>query len=153
MRIIKIYSSLFWLLFALVMGYQASLLPMGEMREPGAGFFPLFIALVTGLLAILALIGAWKTKPEPAPEKPRPDEPFRWWNLAIIIAALTAYALTLSTVGFLLSTFWFMLLLVKVVEPQTWTRSLTAALITAVASELFFNVLLNAQIPRGVLGF
>jgi len=36
-------------------GQQAFRLPMGVMRDPGAGFFPLVIALVTGLLAFLAL--------------------------------------------------------------------------------------------------
>ena len=124
MTSVKIWCSLFWMLFSIVMGRQASQLPMGEMREPGAGFFPLLIAVVIGLLAVLALI-----------------------------TALTAYALTLQKVGFLINTFLLMLLLVKMIEPQSWTKSLIAALITAVVSELFFNVLLNAQIPRGILGF
>ena len=46
-----------------------------------------------------------------------------------------------------------MLLLLKVIEPQSWTKALLASLITAVVSELFFNVLLRAQIPTGILGF
>jgi hypothetical protein len=66
---------------------------------------------------------------------------------------LVAYALTLTTVGFLLNTFWFMLLLLKVIEPQSWMKSLVASLITAIVSDLFFNVLLTAQIPKGILGF
>ncbi len=64
-----------------------------------------------------------------------------------------AYALTLEPVGFLINTFWFMLLLLKVIEPQGWTKALLASLTTAVVSELFFNVLLGAQIPTGILGF
>lgn len=153
MTSVKIWCSLFWLLFAIVMGRQAFQLPMGEMREPGAGFFPLLIAVVTGLLAVLALTQALKEKPQPHRGKANSVEPFRWWNLGIIVAALTAYALTLQKVGFLINTFLLMLLLVKVIEPQSWTKSLLAALITAVVSELFFNVLLSAQIPRGILGF
>ncbi|MDA8125247.1 MAG: tripartite tricarboxylate transporter TctB family protein [Deltaproteobacteria bacterium] len=153
MRSAKIWCSLFWLLFAVVMGQQASRLPMGEMREPGAGFFPLLIAVATGILALLALIEALKTKPTPLQEEAPSDEPFRWWSIAIILLALIAYALTLPTAGFLLNTFLFMLLLVKVIEPQSWTKSLLAAVVTAVVSELFFNVLLNAQIPKGFLGF
>ncbi len=150
---VKIWCSLFWMLFAIVMGRQASQLPMGEMREPGAGFFPLLIAVVIGLLAVLALIQALQKKSGKRLENARSVEPFRWWNLVIIATALTAYALTLQKVGFLINTFLLMLLLVKMIEPQSWTKSLIAALITAVVSELFFNVLLNAQIPRGILGF
>ncbi|MCE5264369.1 MAG: tripartite tricarboxylate transporter TctB family protein [Deltaproteobacteria bacterium] len=151
----KICCSLFWLLFSVVMSREAFRLPMGVMRDPGAGFFPLLIALVTGLLAVIALVQALRTKREQGdgPRVSSPEEPFRWWNLVIIVAALAAYALTLETIGFLIDTFLFMFLLVKVIEPQSWAKSLIAALITAVASELFFNVLLQAQIPQGTLGF
>lgn len=153
MRSVKICCSLFWLLFAVVMGRLSSQLPMGVMREPGAGFFPLIIAVVTGLLALLILIQALREKPQPRQAEAGFEEPFRWGNLAIILAAVAVYGLTLPMVGFLVSTFWFMLLMVKVIEPQTWTKSLIAAAITAVASELFFNTLLGAQIPTGILGF
>ena len=156
MRSVKLYCSLFWLLFSVVMGQQAFRLPMGVMRDPGAGFFPLLIALVTGLLAILALAEALRVKQGPtATQMEAPDFTgrFKWWNIAVILAALIAYALSLTTVGFLVNTFLFMLLLLKVIEPQTWTKSLLAAGITAVVSELFFNGLLNAQIPKGILGF
>jgi hypothetical protein len=155
-RSVKLYCSLFWLLFSLVMGQQAFRLPMGVMRDPGAGFFPLVIALVTGLLAILALAEALRVEQGPTAaqtEAPGSSERFKWWNIAVILAALIAYALTLTTAGFLINTFLFMLLLLKVIEPQTWTKSLLAAGITAAASELFFNGLLNAQIPKGIFGF
>jgi hypothetical protein len=155
-RSVKLYCSLFWLLFSAVMGQQSFRLPMGVMRDPGAGFFPLMIALVTGLLALLALGEALRDKQEPMAaqsEAPGSTARFRWWNIAVILAALIAYALTLTTVGFLVNTFLFMLLLLKVIEPQTWKKSLVASVITAVASELFFNVMLNAQIPKGILGF
>ena len=154
MRSVKICCSLFWLLFSVVMAREAFRLPMGEMKDPGAGFFPLLIGLVTGLLALIALVQSLKEKNEKneAPA-PRSTEPFRWWNIVVILAALIAYALTLTTLGFMINTFLFMLLLLKVIEPQTWKKAVLAALITAVASDLFFNVLLGAQIPSGVLCF
>jgi putative tricarboxylic transport membrane protein len=155
-RSVKLYCSFFWLLFSVVMVQQAFRLPMGTMRDPGTGFFPLLIALVTGLLAILALVAALREKQEPTAIQKNAlgsTERFRWWNIVVIPAALIAYALSLPTVGFLVNTFLFMLLLLKVIEPQTWTKSLVAAMITALVSELFFNVLLKAQIPKGILGF
>jgi len=154
-RSVKIYCSLFWLLFSVVISREAFRLPMGVMRDPGAGFFPLLIALLTGILALIALVQALRQKRDrkDGSQPSLPAEPFRWWNLVIIVAALSAYSLTLQTIGFMISTFWFMFLLVKVIEPQSWAKSLTAALITALVSELFFNVLLQAQIPKGILGF
>jgi putative tricarboxylic transport membrane protein len=152
---VKIVCSLFWLLFSVVITREAFRLPMGVMRDPGAGFFPLLVALLTGILAMIALAQALRQKREKTdgPQPPLCAEPFRWWNLVIIVAALSAYGLTLQTIGFMVDTFLFMLILVKVIEPQSWTKSLIAALITAVSSELFFNVLLQAQIPQGILGF
>jgi len=127
---------------------------MGEMRDPGAGFFPLLIGLVTGLLALIALVQSLREKKEiNEATAPRSTEPFRWWNLVVISAALIAYALTLTTLGFVINTFLFMLILLKVIEPQTWKKAVLASLITAVTSDLFFNVLLGAQIPSGILGF
>ena len=153
MRSVKICCSLFWLLFSVVMSCEAFRLPMGEMRDPGAGFFPLLIGLVTGLLALIALVQSLRKKEKNEAPAPRITEPFLWWNLVVISAALIAYALTLTTLGFMINTFLFMLILLKVIEPQTWKKAVLAALIIAVTSDLFFNVLLGAQIPSGILGF
>jgi putative tricarboxylic transport membrane protein len=153
-RSVKICCSLFWLLFSAVMSREAFRLPMGEMRDPGAGFFPLLIALVTGLLALIALIQSLRAKKEKDEAlATRSAERFRWWNLVVIIVALIAYTLTLTTLGFMINTFLFMLVLLKVIDPQGWTKAILAAVITAVTSDLFFNVLLQAQIPSGILGF
>jgi putative tricarboxylic transport membrane protein len=151
MKSVKIYGSLFWLLFAVVMSREAFRLPLGEIKDPGPGFFPLLIGLVTGLLALIALFHSLREKKGASAS--RPAEPLRWWNLVVILAALMAYALTLEKVGFMINTFLFMFLLLKVVDPQTWKKAVLAASITAVTSDLFFNVLLGAQIPSGILGF
>ena len=151
MRTVKICSSLFWILFSVVVSREAFRLPMGGLKDPGSGFFPFTIGLIMGLLAIIALFQSIREKKEGS--APQPQESFRWWNIVIILAALIAYALTLEKLGFLINTFLFMLLLLKVIEPQTWKRAVLAGLTTAIVSDLFFNVLLRAQIPSGILGF
>jgi dolichyl-phosphate-mannose--protein O-mannosyl transferase len=85
--------------------------------------------------------------------EPQPQESFRWWNIVVIFGALIAYALSLEKVGFLINTFLFMLVLLKVVEPQSWKKAILGGLITAIASDLVFNIILGAQIPSGILGF
>jgi putative tricarboxylic transport membrane protein len=153
-RSVKICCCLFWLLFSVVMSREAFHLPMGEMRDPGAGFFPLLIGLLTGLLALIALIQPLREKKEKdGVQASHSAGRFRWWNLVVILAALIAYAVTLTKLGFMINTFLFMLILLKVIEPQSWKKAILAASITAVASDLFFNLLLGAQIPPGMLGF
>jgi putative tricarboxylic transport membrane protein len=86
-------------------------------------------------------------------EKTAPQEPFRWWNIVIILAAVTAYAFSLEKIGFLINTFLFMCLLLKVVEPQSWRTAIIGGLITTIAANLVFNVIFRTQMPPGILGF
>jgi putative tricarboxylic transport membrane protein len=151
MKGLKIYRNLFWLLFAGLICREAFRLPMGEFRQPGSGFFPFAIGLLSGILALIALIQSLKEKQEVA--APQPGERFRWWNIVVILAALIAYALSLEKVGFMVNTFLFMLLLLKVVDPQTWKKAIFVGLTTAIVCDLVFNVMLGAQIPSGILGF
>jgi hypothetical protein len=81
------------------------------------------------------------------------QEPLRWWNIVIILAAILVYALVLETVGFSICTFLFVGLLLKVVEPQPWKVAILGGFIMAVSSDILFNVILRSQIPSGIFGF
>jgi len=148
---ILFYCNLFWVLFSLVTCVESYRLRIGTINDPGPGFFPFsagLIMLILSLIALFQLIG----KKNSIERKPR-QEPFRWWNIVIILAAVTAYAFSLEKVGFLINTFLFICLLLKVVEPQSWKTAILGGLITAVAANLIFNVIFQAQIPSGILGF
>jgi len=121
------------------------------MNKPGPGFFPFSAGLVMLILSLAALFQSIKKRNNL--EKATRQEPFRWWNIVIILAAVTAYAFSLEKVGFLINTFLFMCFLLKVVEPQTWKTAILGGLISAVAANFVFNVIFQAQIPSGILGF
>ena len=148
---VRVYCSLFWLLFSVVTCLEAFRLKLGGLHEPASGFFPFAIGLLTGVLALIALFQSIKEKKERA--VPQSRESFRWWNIVVILGVLMAYTLSLEKIGFLINTFLFMVLLLKVVEPQTWKRAILGGLITAIACDLAFNAILGAQIPSGMLGF
>jgi len=148
---VKVYCSLFWLLFSVLTCLQASRLDMGETSAPGPGFYPLTIGVVMGILSLIVFCQAIQSK-KPA-EKTTSTERIRWWNIVVILAAVTLYTLSVGKIGFLINTFLLITLLLKVVQPQSWKTSILGGLITAVASELVFNVILRAQIPTGLLGF
>ena len=151
MRRVLLYCNLFWILFSLVTCEEAYRLRLGTITKPGSGLFPFSIGIAMLFLALAALFQSMRRKNDP--EKPHRAEPFRWWNIVIILAAITAYALSLERVGFLINTFLFMCLLLKVVEPQAWKTAALGGIITAVAANLIFNVVFRAQIPSGILGF
>jgi putative tricarboxylic transport membrane protein len=148
---IRVYCNLFWLLFSLIICIEAYRLKIGTLHEPGPGFFPFGAGFIMLLLSLAALFqSVTRRKYVEATSR---QETFRWWNIVIILAAITAYALSLEKVGFLINTFLFMCLLLKVVEPQTWKTTLMGGLITTLAANLVFNVVFRTQIPKGILGF
>ena len=151
MRRTLVYCNLFWLLFSLITCVEAYRLKLGTLQEPGPGFFPFgagFIMLILSLAALLKSVARKQKVGETSRQ-----ETFRWWNIVIILAAITAYALSLEKIGFLINSFLFMCLLLKVVEPQTWKTAIIGGLITTIAANLIFNVIFRSQIPKGILGF
>jgi len=148
---ILLYCNLFWLLFSLFACVEAYRLTLGKINNPGPGFFPFGAGLTMLILSLAALFQSMARKRKV--EKTTPQEPFRWWNIVIILAAITGYAFSLEKIGFLINTFLFICLLLKVVEPQTWKTAIIGGLITTLAANLIFNVIFRTQIPRGILGF
>jgi putative tricarboxylic transport membrane protein len=151
MRRFALYCNLFWILFSLITCVEAYRLGLGSINQPGPGFFPFSAGLVMLILSLAALFQSIKKKNNV--EKTTRQEPFRWWNIVIILIAVTAYAFSLEKIGFLINTFLFISLLLKVVEPQSWKTAIIGGLITAIGANLVFNVIFRAQIPSGILGF
>jgi len=148
---IFLYCNLFWVLFSVITCIEAYRLNLGTVHEPGPGFFPFSAGFIMLILSLAALLQS-RAKKQKVEETSR-QETFRWWNILIILAAITAYALSLEKIGFLINTFLFMCLLLKVVEPQTWKTAIIGGLITTLAANLVFNVVFRTQIPKGILGF
>jgi len=151
MRRFSLYGNLFWLLFSLLICVESYRLKLGAINQPGPGFFPFSAGFVMLILSLSALFQSIRKKNNI--EKTTRQEPFRWWNIVIILIAVTAYAFSLEKIGFLVNTFLFICLLLKVVEPQTWKTAIIGGLITTIAANLVFNVIFRAQVPSGILGF
>jgi putative tricarboxylic transport membrane protein len=145
------YCNLFWLLFSLLTCVEAYRLRLGTINNPGPGFFPFGAGFIMLILSLAALFQSTARRKQV--EKTTPQEPVRWWNIVIILAAITAYAFSLEKIGFLINTFLFICLMLKVVEPQTWKTAIIGGLITSIAANLVFNVIFQTHIPRGILGF
>ena len=151
MRRVLLCCNLFWILFSLVTCIEAYRLKLGAVTKPGSGFFPFSAGLVMLVLALVALMQL--TRQEKKEGESGGREEVRWWNIVIILAAVGASAFTLETIGFLINTFLFVTLLLKVIEPQSWKASILGGVIAAAAANVLFNVIFKAQIPSGILGF
>lgn len=145
------FGNLFWLLFSLITCMESYRLSLGSINKPGPGFFPFGAGLTMLFLSLAAIFKA--IGESGGEEKTTRDEPLRWRSIVIILAATMAYAFSLEKIGFLINTFLFICLMLKVVEPQTWKTAIIGGLSAAIAANTVFNVIFKAQIPSGILGF
>lgn len=122
----------------------------GSFDNPGAGFVPFFSGLaIAGFSAITlgqALKRGWR---------PMGDlwQGANWHRPAAATVILIVYAAFLKDLGFLIATLLLMLYLFRVLQPSSWKETVVAALGTALGFYLIFQIWLEAQLPRGWLGF
>jgi putative tricarboxylic transport membrane protein len=139
--------STFWLLLALYLSAIAYKLGLGAAGRPGAGFFPFGAALAIAVIALFRLLRARSEKPAATLATSGSE----WRKIACIIVGMAVYAFLLEPLGFAVCTFFLMAFYLKIIALQRWQLSLGFALAVALVAHLFFDLLLNAQLPRGIL--
>jgi hypothetical protein len=76
----------------------------------------------------------------------------KWGNAVLVIVMLLLYALILTTLGFMLSTFMLMIVLFGIGR-SPFRVVILSALITTILSLIIFRYLLEVHLPRGIIGW
>lgn len=133
--------------------FEAAKLPFWKGSTPGAGMFPTLASLMLVGVSAFSLIRTFALGDErPAPKGgfwPR-REGLR--SQAYGLGALVVYTLTLAPLGFLLSTFVFLSLLLVALAPRQRLRSIALAGVLSAGAYFFLAVLLKMSLPVGLLG-
>ena len=129
-------------------------LQQGLMRRgvPGPGFLPFLSGLALIFVSLFVLIPALgqREKAESSDFFPERDS-FR--KLLFVLVALFTFGVAMKYMGYLLTTFLFMFFVARVMKPKGWWTTALLALLTAVVSYTLFVVLLEVNLPKGLLGF
>jgi len=148
MRKYDILSGLFLLVLAVAICIGSSLLQVGTLTAPGAGFFPLVCGLVLAAFAVLILVQARKSS----------REPIRFWSdganrkpILLISLFILLYALVLERLGFLGTTILFFVVISRFVFAHRWATTSFFAVVASFATYFVFRILLHAPLPQGVL--
>jgi hypothetical protein len=102
-----------------------------------------------GLLSLISLFQSLKEKGEGAGVWTG----VRFGKLGLLLAVLLLYAVFLDTLGFLVGTLMLMLCLFRMASPYRWRIVLLASVLATGATYLLFVVLLETQLPAGILDF
>jgi len=152
MRRVDIISAVIFLMLGSYAIAEARRLPKYESFGPGGDFMPFWLGVIMDLLAVLLLVSALRS---PAPAQSEPLLPPRDGQLRIasIVVSLAVYTFVIEYLGYLTSTFLFLLFLIAVLSKA----SRRATILTSIGGSLLFTVvfawLLQIPLPRGFLPF
>jgi putative tricarboxylic transport membrane protein len=150
-----VISSLIWIVVSALFCRESFDLGLGSLTEPGAGLFPFLISVC--LIFFSAILFAASLRKRGGfsfieIRKSWPDwEGFRRIGLTVLF--LVSYVIALNYLGFALTTFLFIFLLLRFIEPQKWPRVVLGSLLIAAGSYAIFEIWLRTNLPAGFLGF
>jgi putative tricarboxylic transport membrane protein len=144
-RLTTTLAALFFLLLGVWICLQASQLPFGSFRMPGAGFFPLLLGGVLGLLSLMLLATSLLGHPETVPMSSVRREVF------YLMGAILMAAWLFERLGFLCTMALFLGVLLKVLGKFDWTATIVVAVLGSAAAYVLFSRVLLIGLPAGLL--
>ncbi|MFC1815723.1 tripartite tricarboxylate transporter TctB family protein [Thermodesulfobacteriota bacterium] len=144
-------SSLFLLLFGLFISKESFKLDIGDLHQPGPGFFLLFGGiLLVGFSTILMLQSFLATLEKTESKAPEEKQNFR--AVVYCVISLIVYALLFDWMGYILCTFFLVIFLQMLFDHKKWLGMLFTAGIVSLASYIIFAFLIKSELPTGILG-
>jgi len=130
--------------------FESNKLRVGNFRVPQTGFFPRVLGVLLVLLTLGEFVRALRqSATATAPGKIDSDG---WTRIGATLAIMLGFALVLERIGFLLATFFLMVLLLRAIEAPRWSKVFIVALATSLLSYGLFAWLLGVPLPAGILG-
>jgi putative tricarboxylic transport membrane protein len=120
---------------------------------PGPGFLPFITALILmglSLMVFFPALGKKKGEGETV-EKFFPEKD-SFKKISLGLGALFLYGVSLEYLGYIATTILFLIFTFRLIEKEKWKVPLFFAVSTAFLTYLLFVVLLEVQLPKGILG-
>jgi hypothetical protein len=138
----EVIGSLFWIGIGICFALGGVKLNIGEFRNPGAGFLPTIMGLIMICISTFTLIKGLLGPISPISQ-------IAWRRHSLMVASVFFYALLLDFIGFLPSTFVFMLILFGLFlkGERKWPKVFLYSTSTALAAWLLFSMALSIPFP------
>ena len=128
---------------------EALRLPLGTAARPGAGFYPVTVAVFACLVALVASARAFRSPPAVRAEaSASPADPAQRRRVVGAVGALVAFCLTLPWIGYPIGAFGFVSVVLWGLGGR-WQAALLTGLLSAAGSYYLFAILLGVPLPRG----
>jgi hypothetical protein len=145
------WSSLVWLGIGLFICIGSLRLSLGTFHNPGPGFLSFFAGFIVAGLALVVHLQSRRASGGDKKAGPLWANKTRGWRMVLTFLGLLGYAVAMNYLGFLPSTFLFLVFLLKVIEPQRWAVAVLGSLAASAAFYCVFEWGLQSQLPKGFL--
>jgi len=149
MRRLELAKGIFFLLFSFLVCYEAFCLPLGSFRKPGAGFFPLFLGIILGLLSLIfVLIKTFGQTDRINPLRSQKAGK----RVSVTLGVLILYGVLFPLMGYLLSTFFLVFYFLRIAYPKRWLFCTILSVMISVLFYFGFQTMLRIHLPEGIFG-
>ena len=145
-------SSMFWMIFSIIIIYASYKLRIGSLDKPGPGLLPFLSGLILfGVSVRVFLRGGINGSEQKVTRIRQLWQGLNWPKAVIVTIALVLYTFILTRLGFLLSTILLLIFLFRAIDPVRWVVSVGGAFIASFISFAVFVLWLKVQLPRGMI--
>ena len=120
---------------------------MGKASRPGPGFLPFGLALILSILSLALILQNWKKDESAAPFWPERT----WLRPLLGVGIFLLYAFLLGILGFIPTTFLFLILWMWIIEQVRWGTILVISIGVTGVLFFIFEYFLEVPLPGGFL--
>lgn len=124
---------------------------LGSFSRPEPGLYPFILGLIFIGLSMALLFTSLKKKQDAIRERFFPPRE-KAYRLVLSLVFLYAYGMAMDQLGYVVTTFFFLVGVLRFVGLQKWKTVLTTSFLATLFSFLLFVTLLKSQLPKGPLG-
>jgi hypothetical protein len=119
---------------------------------PGPGFLPFWLGVILGLIALFAFVGTFSGKRKNETNEPRLPGWGSLGRIGLIMLVMAGFAFFMNGLGFILTVFLFVTILLFVLEGVNILKSLFFGVMFSAFIFLIFRYWMELDLPRGLLG-
>ena len=141
-------SSLFFLALSLFVCQQAIVIGVGSLHKPGPGLLSFSAGLGVGCLSLWLFFETFIAK-DIHKETSQKETNLSRSSFIMVCISLFVYVVAVNWIGFVLSTFLFMIFLLRLTESHKWWITIIEASLITMGNYLIFVVWLGLSLPKG----
>ena len=113
---------------------------------------PFWLGIILGLIALFAFVNTFRWKRKYEGDEPRLPGWGSLKRVGIIMLIMAGFALFVNSLGFILTVFFFVTILLFVLEGVGFLKSLFYGLTFSASVFLIFRYWMELDLPKGLLG-